>query len=62
MAKDKIMDRKIIKQEIFYFLSAAMVLFVVMELLWPRVVLAYFNLNWLLLIWLIAGTWLLREK
>ena len=62
MAKNKIMDKKIIKQEIFYFLSSAMVLFVIMELLWPRVILAYLNLNWLLLVWLMTSVWLLKEK
>ncbi len=62
MAKDKIMDKSIIKQEIFYFLSAALCSFILMEIFWPRVVLAYLNLNWLLLIWLVSAISLLRKR
>jgi len=56
------MDKSIIKQEIFYFLSAALCSFILMEIFWPRVVLAYLNLNWLLLIWLVSAISLLRKR
>ena len=49
------MKLKILIQELFYFLSVSLAIFFLMELVWPRVVLAYFNLNYLLLAWLIIG-------
>lgn len=39
--------------EIFYVLSAALVAFCGMEIVWPGMILAYFNINWLLIFWLI---------
>jgi hypothetical protein len=41
--------------ELFYVLTAALVIFIIMELIWPDVVLAYINLNWVLLLWLVCG-------
>jgi len=50
------MDKaRIIFKELFYVLSAALVIFVLLEAAWSGVVLAYFNINWLLIFWLIAG-------
>ncbi|MDD5527691.1 MAG: hypothetical protein PHO56_01800 [Patescibacteria group bacterium] len=49
------MKSKIIIEELFYFLSASLAVFFPMELFWPRIVLAYLNLNWLVLLWVIAG-------
>jgi len=46
-------------KELFYVLTGAVVLFGVLELVWPGVVLSYFNLNWLLIFWLIIGIVLL---
>lgn len=46
---------KIIIVELFYILTAALVIFVIMELLWPGIILAYLNLNWVLILWLIVG-------
>ena len=46
---------KIILPELFYAVSAAIVIFSCLELAWPGIVLAYFNLNWLLIFWLIVG-------
>jgi len=45
--------------ELFYILTGAVVLFSALELVWPGVVLSYFNLNWLLIFWLIVGIVLL---
>jgi amino acid transporter len=42
-------------QELFYVLLGAIVIFSVLELLWPRMVLAYINPNWLLLAWVVSG-------
>ena len=44
-----------IAKELFYVLTGAMLVFIVMELFWPGVVLAYININWLLIFWLIVG-------
>ncbi|NCO79707.1 hypothetical protein CO116_00360 [Candidatus Falkowbacteria bacterium CG_4_9_14_3_um_filter_38_19] len=50
------MDKaRIIFKELFYTLTGALILFVILETAWPGVVLAYFNINWLLIFWLIAG-------
>jgi hypothetical protein len=41
--------------EIFYILSASLLCFGMLEIAWPRVVLAHLNLSAVLLIWLIIG-------
>lgn len=45
----------IIIQELFYVLTGALVIFVLMEIVWPGIVLAYINVNWVLILWVIAG-------
>jgi hypothetical protein len=42
-------------EEIFIFLTVSLAVFAVMELIQPRIVLAYINLSWLLLAWLVFG-------
>ncbi|MDP2708641.1 MAG: hypothetical protein Q8O93_01120 [bacterium] len=42
-------------QELFYALTGAILIFSLLEIAAPGMVLAYFNLNYLLLVWLIAG-------
>jgi hypothetical protein len=49
------MKIKIVIQELFYFFTVALVIFVLMELIRPRIVLAYFNLSWLILAWMLSG-------
>lgn len=49
-------------QEIFYLFSAAGLIFIALEVFWPGLVLAYFNLNWLLPFWLTAGIMVLFLK
>jgi len=46
-------------QELFYVLTGALVIFSVLELAWERLVLAYLNLNWVLILWLVCGIVLL---
>jgi len=41
--------------ELFYCLSGAILLFAFLEIIWPGIILAYLNLNYLLIFWLIAG-------
>ncbi len=62
MAKITIMAKQIIKQEIFYFLGTTLGVFILMELMWPRIILAYFNINWLLMLWLMSGFLLLKNS
>jgi hypothetical protein len=53
----------LIFKELFYVLTGGLVIFVILEIAWPNVVLAYLNLNWVLLSWLFAGIIiLLTEK
>jgi len=54
-------NKTIIFEEFFYILTVAMVVFVGLELLWPGVVLAYININVVLLFWLIFGIMVLRK-
>ena len=54
-------NQPMLKQEIFYFLSATAALFICLEIFWPRIILAYFNLNWLFLLWLISALWALAK-
>ncbi len=42
-------------QELFLVLLAAIIIFSVLELIWPRMVLSYININWLLLGWVVSG-------
>jgi hypothetical protein len=45
----------VIFEELFYVLTGALVVFVILEVVWSNIVLAYLNINYLLLIWLFAG-------
>lgn len=45
----------IIKREIFYFFSAALAIFYLLETISPNFILAYFNVNYLALAWLASG-------
>lgn len=46
---------KIIFRELFYALTGALAIFIVMEIFWPGAVLAYININYVLIFWLIIG-------
>jgi hypothetical protein len=50
---------KQITEETFYTLTGALVVFVLLEIIWPGIVLAYININWVLILWLINGMLLL---
>lgn len=52
------MDRgkiQLIFNELFYVLTGALAVFVILEMVWPGVVLAYANINWVLILWLLNG-------
>ncbi|MDD5071337.1 MAG: hypothetical protein PHQ42_01235 [Patescibacteria group bacterium] len=45
----------LIFKELFYALTGALAVFVVLESAWPDAVLSYLNINWTLLVWLFVG-------
>jgi len=45
----------LITKELFYTLTGALIVFCFLEIIWPGIVLAYININWLLIFWLITG-------
>ncbi len=52
----------LISKELFYALTGALVIFVVLEIIRPGVVLAYININWVLIFWLAIGIVILTTK
>ena len=52
----------LILKELFYVLTASLVIFGVLELFWSNIILGYFNINWVLLAWLINGILLMRIR
>jgi len=67
MGKDQknIMKRgkmTIIISELFSALSGALVLFIALEIIKPLAVLSYFNLNYLVLLWLVVSGYKLFSK
>jgi len=53
---------KIISREFFYFLSLLLGIFIILEIIWPNIILAYGNLNYLLVLVLVFGLISLIEK
>jgi hypothetical protein len=53
------MKARIILEELFFALTVSILVFGVLELIRPRLVLAYINLDWLVLAWLFASAYLL---
>lgn len=41
--------------ELFHVLTGAILIFACLEIIWPGVILAYLNLNYVLMFWLIVG-------
>lgn len=48
-------DLAIISREIFYFFTALVVLSIGLEIIWPNIILAYLNLNYIIVLWLVGG-------
>ena len=46
----------LITREFFYTLTMALVCFFIMELIWPRIVLSYININIVLIFWVINAS------
>ena len=55
------MKNQIIRES-FYFLTALSAAAIILEILFPNIILAYFNLNYLFILWLAAGIVLLFKK
>jgi hypothetical protein len=50
-------------REIFYVLNGAVLVFILMEIVKPKIILAYFNLNYLLIAWIfLAIVVVIRNK
>lgn len=56
------MNKSILARELFYFLSSALVLAVLLEILWPRIILAYFNMNFLFIAALLSAIYQLLVR
>ena len=45
--------------EFFYVLAGAIAIFILLEIVWTGIVLAYININWVLILWLIDSIFIL---
>ncbi len=52
----------LIWKEIFYFFSWALIIAFLLELFWPKIILVYFNLNYLVILWLVSALIILFKK
>jgi len=52
----------IISREIFFFSFGFLLISILMEIIWPNIILAYFNLNYLFVFSLIFGSISLIKK
>ncbi|HNX11018.1 MAG TPA: hypothetical protein PKI61_02655 [bacterium] len=48
--------------ELFYALTGAIILFIVLEIIKPLSVLTYFNLNYLVVLWIISAALFIFSK
>lgn len=53
--KEKLNKTNLYLREIFYVLNGAVLVFALMEILKPKIILAYFNFNYLLMAWIFLG-------
>jgi len=44
---------RLFSRELFYVLTAAMLIFILLEAVRPGIVAAYINIGWLLIVWLL---------
>jgi len=52
----------VIKREVFYFFTTLFLIVIVLESVSPKIVLAYFNVNYLIFFWLLSAFINLRKK
>ena len=60
--KDMIANKSLIIRELFYFFTILTLIFVLMEIIWPNIIIAYFNLNYLVIVWVVFGSLTLIKK
>lgn len=48
--------------ELFYVLTGAALIFVALEIIWPEIIIAYLNLNYVLIVWLFVGIIITYDK
>jgi len=53
---------EIIIKEFFYVLSGSLLVFIILELIWPRIVLAYLNISLVLILWLLTAIFILLKN
>ncbi len=53
---------QLIAREIFYFFTLLTIVSLILEIIWPHIILAHFNLNWLFSLWLLSALFLLSKK
>ena len=46
---------KIMRKELFYFSASLLAIFIAMEIIFPKIILVYFNINYLLLLLTASG-------
>jgi|AntAceMinimDraft_7_1070363.scaffolds.fasta_scaffold33712_2 hypothetical protein len=46
---------KIMRRELFYFSASLLAIFIAMEIIFPKIILVYFNINYLLLLLTASG-------
>ena len=49
-------------KELFYMLTGALIIFCFLEIISPNLVLAYININWVLIIWFANGILILIKN
>lgn len=59
---NKKQKKLILAEEVFYFFSSLLLVFVVMELIFPRIILVYFNMNIPLVLVIVSGVNLLLSQ
>ncbi|MFA7087986.1 MAG: hypothetical protein WC146_01445 [Patescibacteria group bacterium] len=55
-------DFSLIFRELFHFFTASLLVFILLEIFWPNIILAYFNLNYLVIFCVLAGLISLIKK
>jgi len=52
----------LISRELFYFSSALLLAFIILEIIWPNIILSYLNLNYLFVFAVLTGSIYLIKK
>jgi len=47
--------QQLVLRELFYFFTALIGACLLLEIIWPNLILAYFNVDYLLVLWLAVG-------